>query len=283
MSLQEFDAMDDELMADLGEGPARFDEGDDDFLDDEGDEFDELDEADEFEEDELDDFDADSGADVDAAMEMMVADALQADDTDEFWRRIRRGIGRVARVARRIGRGIGRVARVVAPIASRIPLPWTQALGRVANVVGRVMADGADEFDALDEMVDLMDEDLIDAAAPLVAGLTIRSAIPRIARAPLRQRRALVRGVARAARTLARRQGPAAVRAIRPVVRAAARTVARGRARPAQLPRVVQALARRVTPRVVQQIALRRPVRARRGVRTLRLRGPVTISIRGGR
>jgi hypothetical protein len=74
---------------------------------------------------------------------------------------------------------IGRIARTVGPIASAIPLPWTQAVGRVAGLVGRVMADEADEFEALDEMLELAEEeDLLDAAAPVVAGLTIRRTVP---------------------------------------------------------------------------------------------------------
>lgn len=294
MSLDEMDGMDDDLL-DLGEGPARHfdeaDEYDEDALDeyDESDDYDE-DAFDEYDEaDDLDEFgDVDAG-DVDAAMEMMVADALQADDTDEFFRRLRRGFRRLRRFGGRIARGVGRVARIVGPIASRIPLPWAQAIGRVANVVGQVMADGADEFDALDELFDLVDDgEMIDAAAPVIAGLTIRSMIPRAGRLPLRQRRALVRGVARATRSLVRRRGPGAARAIRPVVRSVARRVARGQVRPAQVARAVQATAGRVarSATAVQRLSVPRTMagrrRRRRGARRMTLRGPVTIVIRGG-
>jgi len=141
-----------------------------------GDGFDEAEEFDEGEEefDEGDEFE-EGEADLDAFDEA-AADALGAEDTDEFFRRL-------GRIARRVGRGVGRVARVVAPIASAIPTPWTQAIGRVAQVAGRVLADGGDEFDALEEAFDYAEsEDAVDAAAPVLAALTARSRMPGITR-----------------------------------------------------------------------------------------------------
>jgi len=57
------------------------------------------------------------------AMEEAIADALEADDSDEFLRRVSRGIRSAANMARQVGRGVGQAARVVSPIASAIPLP----------------------------------------------------------------------------------------------------------------------------------------------------------------
>ncbi len=167
-----------------------------------GDGFDEFDEADgfeasgEFDEDDgFDDFDAD-GYDSPAvsfddgdAMEEAVADALDADDGDEFFRRIARLARGAVNVARRVGQGVGQVARVVGPIASMIPIPQAQAIGRIANIAGRLLADGADEFEAFDELVDGLDEDGIDAAAPVLAGMVIRRALPGRTRAAPRPRR----------------------------------------------------------------------------------------------
>ncbi len=310
------DVMDD-LMEDTAEGPARsgFDAGDDfDELDefDAGDSGDEADDeflsriiggigqavgglagADEF--DAYDEFGAGDGfedqADVDS-VEDAVADALDASDTDEFLRRLRRIAGGALNVARRVGRGVGQVARVVGPIASMIPIPQAQAIGRIANIAGRLLADGADEFEAIDELVDTWDEDSIDAAAPVIAGLTIRRVMPGVSRMPRQARRQLVRGVTQATRTVVRRQGAPAARAVPRIVRSAQRAV-RQRQLPARaVPQAVRRAAVRVarSPRAAQQLArpLARPgapgaARRRTGgsPRRFRLTGPVTITIQG--
>jgi hypothetical protein len=299
------DVMDD-LFYETAEGPAQmrydefaeFDAGEDEF-DEFADGFEEMDEFGEAEE-----YDAMDALD---AMEEAVTDALGADDTDEFFRRLARGVGRAARgavrVARRVAPVVGRIARTVAPIASAIPLPWTQALGRVAGVVGRLAADEADEFEALDEMLDWAeDEDAIDLAAPVIAGLTIRSSMPGVSRLPRATRRQLVRSVTRSTQTLAQRQGPQAARAMPRVVQSVQRT-ARRRGLPARaMPQAVRRAATQVarSPRLVRQLA--RPVspaRARGGMarggiapsggscptcgrrRLYTLRGPVRLSIRG--
>jgi len=227
----------------LGGGGAGFDEGDE-F------ETDEYDEGDEFELDAGDD--VDTGDEVDA-MDEAVADAMDAADGDEFFRRL-------GRIARTVGRGIGSAARVVGPIASMIPIPQAQLIGRLANVAGRLLADGADEFEAFDEMVDGLDEDAIDAAAPVLAGMVLRRALPAVARAAAPVRRAAVHGVAQAIRTATRRQGAPAARAVARAVRATRRIVQRRRMPARTAARVVQ--------RVAQQVA-RRPQTVRRLARPL--------------
>ena len=264
----------------LGGGGAGFDEGDE-F------ETDEYDEGDEFELDAGDD--VDTGDEVDA-MDEAVADAMDAADGDEFFRRL-------GRIARTVGRGIGSAARVVGPIASMIPIPQAQLIGRLANVAGRLLADGADEFEAFDEMVDGLDEDAIDAAGapidddPLCGGgagldlarddveVLLRGRDPAfgsplvdgeagevcqhgerrlIFAAPVR--RAAVHGVAQAIRTATRRQGAPAARAVARAVRATRRIVQRRRMPARTAARVVQ--------RVAQQVA-RRPQTVRRLARPL--------------
>jgi hypothetical protein len=296
----ETDGMDD-LLYETAEGPAqmRYDEFEE--LDAGEDAFDEF--ADSFEE--MDEFAEAEEYDALDAMEEAVTDALGADDTDEFFRRLARGIGRVAR---RVAPVVGRIARTVAPIASAIPLPWTQALGRVAGVVGRLAADEADEFEALDEMFDWAeDEDAIDAAAPVIAGLSIRRSVPGVARLPRAARRQLVRSVTRSTQMLARQRGPRAARAMPRVVQSVQRTARRRglpvRAMPqavrratmqvARSPRLVSQLARRVTPArargVIARGGLARTGIARGGAPcptcgrrlTYILRGPVRLSIRG--
>ncbi|CAJ93043.1 hypothetical protein [Cupriavidus necator] len=126
----------------LAGGATQYDEGED-----EGDTYEDVDGIDSVDEyeaayDELD------------GMEDAVADAMEAGDADEFFRRLRRMASGAVNVARRVGQGIGQAARVVGPIASMIPLPQAQLIGRIANVAGRMLADGADEYETFDELVD---------------------------------------------------------------------------------------------------------------------------------
>jgi hypothetical protein len=242
------------------------------------------------------------------ALEDALADALAEEDTDEFFRRlgrIARNVGRrVGQVAGRVGRGIGSVARVVGPIASMIPLPQAQLIGRIANVAGRLLADEADEFEALEELFDLAEaEDAIDAAAPFVSAVALRTAMPNISRLPRQTRRQLVSSVSQATRTLAHRQGTPAARAVPRIVRGVSRAAAqrglpsqsvapavrRAAARVAQSPRTVRRLARPLTPGT-QPVSGRRRIRPMAGERpcptcgrshSYRLRGPVTIRIQG--
>jgi hypothetical protein len=237
-------------------------------------------------------FEADVGDDL--AEDYGEADALDADDSDEFLRRISRGVRTAASIARRVGRGVGQVARVVGPIASAIPLPQAQLIGRVANIAGRLLADGADEFAALDEMLAFAeDEHAVDAAAPVIAGLTIRTIMPRAARLNRTTRRQLVRSVSQSTRALARRQGPQSVRAVPRVVQAVQRTAQRHRMPAQQLPQAVRRATARVAsnPNLVRRLA-RPPSLTTSTTRQLRVRtgagapqrivisGPVEITIR---
>ncbi|MDB9421964.1 hypothetical protein PN467_15965 [Microcystis aeruginosa CS-563/04] len=309
----ETDVMDD-LFYDQVEGPAQRGDYYDSY--DAGDEFGEYDLAEADDDtfigglirsgqgfDEMEDWGEqgyDSGFD---ALEDALADALAEEDTDEFFRRlgrIARNVGRrVGQVAGRVGRGIGSVARVVGPIASMIPIPQAQLIGRIANVAGRLLADEADEFEALEDLFDLAEtEDAIDAAAPFVSAVALRTAMPNISRLPRQTRRQLVSSVSQATRTLAHRQGPAAARAVPRIVRGVSRTVAqRGLPARSVAPAVRRAAARVAqSPRTVRRLARPLTTTSRHGSRSMsggrpcptcgrshsyRLRGPVTIRIQG--
>lgn len=309
----ETDVMDD-LFYDQVEGPAQGGDYYDSY--DAGDEFGEYDLAEADDDtfigglirsgqgfDEMEDWGEqgyDSGFD---ALEDALADALAEEDTDEFFRRlgrIARNVGRrVGQVAGRVGRGIGSVARVVGPIASMIPIPQAQLIGRIANVAGRLLADEADEFEALEDLFDLAEtEDAIDAAAPFVSAVALRTAMPNVARLPRQTRRQLVSSVSQATRTLAHRQGPAAARAVPRIVRGVSRTVAqRGLPARSVAPAVRRAAARVAqSPRTVRRLARPLTTTSRPGRRSMsggrpcptcgrshsyRLRGPVTIRIQG--
>ncbi|TRT82286.1 MAG: hypothetical protein EWV82_11645 [Microcystis aeruginosa Ma_AC_P_19900807_S299] len=309
----ETDVMDD-LFYDQVEGPAQRGDYYDSY--DAGDEFGEYDLAEADDDafvgglirsgqgfDEMEDWGEqgyDSGFD---ALEDALADALAEEDTDEFFRRlgrIARRVGRrVGQVAGRVRRGIGSVARVVGPIARMIPIPQAQLIGRIANVAGRLLADEADEFEALEDLFDLAEtEDAIDAAAPFVSAVALRTAMPNISRLPRQTRRELVSSVSQATRTLAHRQGPAAARAVPRIVRGVSRTVAqRGLPARSVAPAVRRAAARVAqSPRTVRRLARPLTTTSRPGSRSMsggrpcptcgrshsyRLRGPVTIQIQG--
>jgi hypothetical protein len=256
------------------------DEANDEF----GDTF-EIDLSDEF---------SDDSADALDAMETAIADALEAEDSDEFLRRVTQGIRRAAQVVRRVGRGVGQVARVVGPVASMIPLPQAQAIGAISNIAGRLLADGADEFEALDQILAFAEsEDAIDAAAPIIAGLTVRTVMPRAARLNRTTRRQLVHSVRRSTQTLARQQGAQAVRAVPRVVQAVQRTAQRRRIPAQQLPQAVRRATATVArnPRLVSRLAQATQhastvtqgysTRIRSGsTQRLVIHGPVEITIR---
>lgn len=249
------------------------DEYDDSFEDDDDDEYEDefgeegFDVYDEYEADgydEFDAFDAYEGDMVDA-FEDALADALDAEDADEFFKRLRRIARKVVSGARKGVRAIGKVARTVAPIAKAIPLPQAQAIGRIASVAGRLMADGADEYEVLDAMIDMAEEyDAFDAAAPMIATAALRKTTPRLRRASKPARRSAVNAVSRSVKTLARRQGGSGARA---AVRVA-RTVGR---RPIPT-RAIAPTVKKITPKLARKPAsvrkLSRPLSPMRGRRS---------------
>jgi hypothetical protein len=216
---------------------------------------DEYDDAAEF--DELEDpmedlgepFAADDAADE---FEDVVADALGADDLDEFW-------GKVGGWLKKAGQAVGKGARWIAPIASAIPLPQAQAIGRLANIAGKVLADEGDEMDALDEMADYADdEEAFEAVAPAVAGLAIRSAVKNVSRLPHGQRKQLVQAVTSATRHIARTHGPrVAAAAVPGVVQHARRLAVRHGVPASRLPQLVKrtAAAAARSPQVARRLA----------------------------
>jgi hypothetical protein len=217
-----------------------------------------------------------------------MAYALGAEDSDEFFRRLRR-------IARRIAPVIVRVARVAAPILSRIPHPYAQIAGRVAGVAGRLLPQAEDE--ALDAFAELAV--MQPRAIPLVAGIAARTILGRRgAMISPTARRAVVRNVERAARTLVRRGGPAAIRALPRIARTVRRTAVVRRTPATARPQVVRRTAARVasSPRLRRRLSRplprgRRIARAatrtaRRRVvgmgmpgRRFRLRGPVEVTV----
>jgi hypothetical protein len=143
-------------------------------------------------------------------------------------------------------------------------------IGRAAGLIGNVLADEGDEFDAFDDLADFADdEDALDALAPVVAGVALRAGLKRqVGRLPRAHRRRLVKTVTAAARHLARRHGPRAVRVMPAIVAHARKIAIRRRLHPRHLPRLVAQTARAPvrSPR-----ALRKLARTSNRLRTARL------------
>jgi hypothetical protein len=239
--------LDDDLFDDLAEpeGRAHFDEADalEDLADPHG-------------ADPLDPFemgDAGDGVEFDAAevmdeLEDAVAEALDADDADEFLGNLWKGIRSVAK----------KVAPIVSQVAPLLPIPGAGLIGKAADIVSQVAADEADELDAFDAMIDIADEaDSFDAAAPIAAALAIRKAVPNVARLPHQQRKQLVKAASVATRHIAQRHGPAAAAAVPAIVRQARRVAVQQGVPARQLPQLVRRTAARVarSPQLVRRFA----------------------------
>ena len=238
------------------EGQAHFDE---DGFDEDGFEAEGFDEEgfDEegFDEDGFDEegFDED-GFDEDApdhgdAMEMAVADALDAEDADEFF-------GKLFKKIKSAVPSIKNVLGTVGKVAGAIPLPMTQAIGGIANTIGGMLADEADEGDAFDSMVDFAEEeDALDAAAPVIAGLALRKAAPHLRNAPVATRLQAVKAATKVVRQLAHRHGTAAVAAVPGIVHTAKRHLAARRLPASQLPGLIRKVAAHAhrNPRVLHR------------------------------
>jgi len=259
------DRFEEELMEDLAAEPglsgghSAMDEFEDSDEFDEGDEFeasDDFEAGDEFEDsDEFDEMD-DSGDSYDAEaasdeFEEAMTDALEAEDADEFW-------GKIGGFLKKVGKGVGSVARVVAPIASMIPIPQAQLIGRAAGVIGDVLADEGDEMDTFDDLADYAeDEDGLDALAPAIATIAIRSGLKhKTAALPRVQRRALVKTVTAATRHLVHKHGPRAVQAMPAIVAHARNLVARKGLPAKHLPKVIARTASAAlrSPRLVRKL-----------------------------
>jgi hypothetical protein len=274
------DRFEDDLMEDLmaetqgrGASADEFDEAEAYDEADESDEADELDEADEMDEadelDEADDFEASEGDESADEFIEGIASLLGADDADEFFGGFKN-----------ILKTVGNVARKVAPIAKMIPIPQAQLIGGAADMIGNVLADEGDEFDALDAMADYAEEeeDGFDALAPAVAGLAIRGALKhKAAQLPKAHRVRLVKAVSTATKQIARRHGTRAAIAAPAIVRAARKIVARRGLTSRHLPGVVKRVA---------QVALRSPRAMRRLVTTgsrMRVAAPSALRSAGHR
>lgn len=223
-----------------------FDESDDDmwegadgdYYDDEFDGFDAYDEFDEFDEEDAFEDEADEMEDdlVDA-----MADALGAEDADEF-------LGKVFGAFKRIGKKVLRGARRILPhVARMLPGPYGSMLSTGMRLLGRLRFEGGSEEEALDAFSELAAYD--EAAVPVVSALALRALDKKkIKRLPKSKRKLLVKKITHATRQLMRKsRNPRVVRAI-PIV------VGKVRARTARSPMPMTAKAH-AAHKIIKKVA----------------------------
>lgn len=240
-----------------------FDEWDEDDFDedewddveafDEWDDFDEMDDYDDFDEyDEFDDYD-DYESDEEDEMDDAMAFALASEDSDEFFKKLFRGI---KKVARKVAPVIGKVARVAGPLLSKIPHPYAQAAGMAAKLLGRLRAEGATDEEAMEAMAELATKDR--RAIPIVAGLAARSLLKgKAKRMSFGARKKAVKDVKKAAKILVKARGKKAIRALPRIVKSVKRTAAVKRQPVKVRPKVVKKTAIKVvrSPRLVKKLS----------------------------
>jgi hypothetical protein len=262
-----------DVMEDLGEQTP---EGPSDFFEDE---FEEEFEADGFEDELEEEFEANGfedefesdGFESEDALESGMADALAADDADEFF-------GKIFNAVRKAAPIVGKIARFAAPVLSAIPHPAAQIGSKVAGVLGKLRAEGASEEEAFEAVAELAVRDR--RALPVVAGLAARSLTKaRAGTLSPGQRRQAVATMKRAAQTLVNRGGPKAIRAIVPVTRSVKRTAATKGTPVSVRPNVAQRTIAKVArnPSLVRKLSRPLP----NGLRLLR--GAAMGGIVGGR
>lgn len=243
------------------------------------------------------------------ALESAVANAMEAEDGDEFLLRLISGIRGVAGTARQniptASRPVGPRSRPNPRRAAR-PVGGTMAGGGLGGLLQQLLpllrqhaALGADEAELFEDLADWYEQEQADQALPVLAGVAARAALRPLlrrggaaaARAAARQ---IVRGATQAARTLIQRQGPRAVRALGPIGRSVGRAAQRNNLRPAALPGAIRQTAARVAaqPALAQRLIQPRQAIVRPGTPRNRLtlsggvprrflvQGPVEIIIR---
>ncbi|MHA7634049.1 hypothetical protein [Corallococcus sp. M7] len=223
------------------------------------------------------------------ALDDAFADAMDAQDEDEFLRRLAAGARRLATVA---GPTFQRIRRRAMPIAMRLIRQAAPRLGGIAGQeIGRTIG-GLLRADAMDAFADAAgdyasDEDM-DAFNRVLGGLAARHVVrstlsPARRRQSPQQARALGRAVGQMTTQLAsrisQRYGPRALPAVTRVVRQVTRLVRQQGASPQAVPRMLRRIGARVisNPRVVRRLARTSPavrqLRARAGLRRMGQRG----------
>lgn len=229
---------------------------------------------------------------------------LSAEEEDEFIGKLFSGAKSLLQKA---APWVGKIARGAAPILSMIPHPAAQAAAQIANVAGKLRAEGGSVEDALEAVAEIAARD--PRALPLVAGLAARTVLKnRGASMPAMHRQNAARAMTRAVASLVRSGGPQAIRALPKIAKSVRRTAASRGTPPAVRPQVVARTAAKVArnPSVLRRLSAPSPIGramlrrsavggvyldpgygdgmpyANGGGRTMRVSGPATITIHVG-
>jgi hypothetical protein len=181
-------------------------------------------------------------------------------------------LGRVGQASRTVG-GIAGQAGGVASSLGQTASGARDLMAQLSQLIGS----GANEFEDFDAMADLMIEDGVDAAMPATVALAARAAARGLGFRNVGQlgqsaRRAIVRGVAVAARELMRGRNPNAVRALPRLASSTARVATRTATTPQNAAQTV----RRHLPHTARQVA-RNPRALRRLTRPSGNRGRAPV------
>jgi hypothetical protein len=190
---------------------------------------------------------------------------------------------------------VSKVASGVSRVASLIPHPYAQAIGKVAGVVGKaanlaqkLRAEGATEEEALEAFAELAAKD--PRALPIVAGLTARTVLRgKGAQLSPTARKQVVHQMKGATTNLVAKRGLHSVRAMPKIAKTVKRTAAAKGLSPVSAVKVVRRTAAKVarSPALARKLsrpnpAAQRIVRAARAGGTPRsfvIAGPARITI----
>jgi hypothetical protein len=236
------------------------------------------------------------------AMESAMAYALGADEADEFFGKLVKGLkkvgGKVVSGIKKAAPVVGKIASGVSRVASLIPHPYAKAIGTAAGVVGKaanlaqkLRAEGATEEEALDAFAEMAARD--PRALPIVAGLTARTVLKsQGAQLSPAARKQVVNQIKNATDNLVAKRGPAAVRAMPKIARTVKRAAAAKGISPVSAIKVVKRATGKVarSPGLARKLARPNPaaqrmVRAAGGAggtvapRSFTIPGPARITI----
>jgi hypothetical protein len=186
------------------------------------------------------------------SLEIAVAEALESGNRAQFLRQLVQGMRRIAILTDRT-----QAAQAVrngkfhhhnehsstqrpkfngsGTLASANSMQTTSERGRksatiiapMARILNQLLSQTLNERQTLNQFLDWVESvDTADVAAPVIAGLTIRTTIPEVEQFPRRVRMQLVQSVSQSTRDLAK-QGTPAVRAIVPILESVTRTAQR--------------------------------------------------------
>lgn len=223
-------------------------EGESELMDSADDWFDEGDWADD---DFYDDFDDES----DDALDEAVAYALMAEDSDEFFKRLARGLKKVGST---IGKGIKAAAPIVGTLAPLVPGIGT-AIGAGAQLVNALSFEAESETEALEIAAEVAKK-APGAALPVVVGLTAKKIVGKRGPAMSKPaRKKVAKDVRQAVKTMVKKQGTKGAQAMAQIAK---QVNAAAKSKPTSPPKKA-AVVKRVATKTAKSTAMTRSLSKR--------------------